>query len=352
MPRKILVVDDEEAVLSVALKLLKSGGYAATGVLTGNKAIELLNKEHFDLLLADYHLADIDGIEVIKAAKEIHPDIASILFTGVGNQETIITAFTEGKIDYYLTKPFTMGELLRIVSLAIKDADVRIKEKLFTMELEQKITEATVELEEKNRLLEAREAELKELNLKLTEEHKILQTLNEKLEKLSITDEMTGLYNHRKFMERLCEEVERVKRTKHPVSLIMIDIDDFKKLNDKYGHLAGDAVLGSLAKILIKTSRKVDMAARYGGEEFAIILPDENSEGAGKHAERLRREVECSTVRWLGQNLSITISLGVSCFDPELMKEPNDLILSADKALYEAKRSGKNRVVTAAPACI
>ncbi len=352
MPRKILVVDDEKAVLSVALKLLKNGGYEVTGVLTGNQAIELLRNEHFDLLLADYHLTDIDGVEVIKRARELHPDIASILFTGVGNQETIITAFTEGKIDYYLTKPFTMGELLRLASLAIKDADVRIKEKLLTRELEQKIMEATMELEEKNRLLKMREAELKRLNLQLTEEHKNLQALNEKLEKLSVTDEMTGLYNHRKFMERLYEEFERVKRTKHPVTLIMIDIDDFKKLNDEYGHLAGDAVLGSLAKILIKTSRKVDMAARYGGEEFAIILPDENSEGGKKHAERLRQEVEQSTVRWLGQDLSITVSLGVSCFDHELMKEPNDLILSADRALYEAKRMGKNRVVVGGPVCL
>jgi diguanylate cyclase (GGDEF)-like protein len=163
----------------------------------------------------------------------------------------------------------------------------------------------------------------------------------------AITDELTGLANHGRFQELLTAEVEEVHRYQHPLSLIMLDIDDFKAINDSYGHLQGDVVLRRVARALADTSREVDYPARYGGEELAVILPHTDLEGAYAIAERIRTAIGSLRIpRFNDQGmLAITASLGVAEASPG--EDKNTLIAQADAALYEAKRRGKNQTVRA-----
>lgn len=173
-----------------------------------------------------------------------------------------------------------------------------------------------------------------------------IQQANDRLEKLAVTDGLTGLYNCRYFHEQFKKEYDRTIRYKHPLSCIMADVDDFKRINDTYGHLVGDAVLQEIARRIVAATRSVDIAARYGGEEFAIILPSTDKSGARTEAERLRRVISEQPYKEVPEDTTITISLGVATFNARSMKSPKDLLRAADIALYEAKHTGKNRVVT------
>jgi len=169
--------------------------------------------------------------------------------------------------------------------------------------------------------------------------------LHQKVKQQAITDELTGLYNFRYIKDRLEEEVKRAQRFKHPLALIMADIDDFKNFNDTYGHPEGNKVLKSLANILRSNIREVDIVARYGGEEFIIILPEANREEAKKIAERIRSKVEkCNFADEKNYpERKITISLGItSCFKENIT--PQGLVQKVDQALYLAKGKGRNRV--------
>ena len=165
---------------------------------------------------------------------------------------------------------------------------------------------------------------------------------NAQLYELAITDGLTKLFIHRYFQNRLDSELIRAKRYNSNISLLMLDIDHFKKVNDTYGHQEGDYVLKKFAKIISDHVRKVDIAARYGGEEFAIILPETGITGAEQVAEHLRYliEKECFTID--GKSVPITASIGVSSWDKVVSKE--EFIEQADRALYRAKHEGRNRV--------
>jgi diguanylate cyclase (GGDEF)-like protein len=172
--------------------------------------------------------------------------------------------------------------------------------------------------------------------------------LHEELERLSVTDRLTELYNHGYFQERLEEEIGRATRFDHQVSLIMLDIDDFKDFNDSYGHPHGDRVLRTVSSVIKENLREIDVAARYGGEEFVVVLPETETEGARAVGERIRERVAAFPFVG-GEGLPAvhkTVSLGVATF-PEHADSPSALIESADQALFHAKRNGKNQVSTA-----
>lgn len=173
-----------------------------------------------------------------------------------------------------------------------------------------------------------------------------VSTYNAKLYNMAITDGMTKLYLHRYFQSRFDEELERTKRYQRNLSVIMIDIDHFKKFNDTYGHQTGDEVLKMVAGVIKTRARKSDICARYGGEEFAVILPETGEDGGVKLGEYIRKEIEEAVLTVDNKKLRVTISLGVSCYSVEsaldLSKE--ELIKRADKALYKSKESGRNRV--------
>ena len=171
--------------------------------------------------------------------------------------------------------------------------------------------------------------------------------LHRVVERQAVTDALTGLANRRQFYEVLGREYERSQRFGTPLSLILLDIDDFKQINDSRGHLAGDAVLHGVAATLAELIREIDMAARYGGEEFAILLPQTAQDGAALLAERLRREIASRPIRFGPDEIEgITASFGVAA-GPEDSMTQIDLIASADAALYQAKRDGKNHVTVA-----
>jgi diguanylate cyclase (GGDEF)-like protein len=172
--------------------------------------------------------------------------------------------------------------------------------------------------------------------------------LHELVSQQAVTDELTGLSNQRRFRELMAKEEERAQRFRHDLSLIMLDIDDFKRVNDEHGHLQGDEVLRTIGRILDEESRGIDEPARYGGEEFAVALLETDLEGAVEVAERIRSRIEAERVRGVngGSPLRVTASVGAASM-PASAKTAQDLIAAADAALYEAKRSGKNRVVTA-----
>jgi len=174
---------------------------------------------------------------------------------------------------------------------------------------------------------------------------------NASLFKQATTDRMSGLFSHHFFEKTLEEEMERARRYKSTFSLVMFDIDHFKEVNDAHGHLQGDRVLKEISRYIIKSIRQVDFAARYGGEEFAIILPAVSMQGALMVAERLRKGVEKRKFQSdSDEPLHITISLGVTEFDPEANYAPSEIVREADRALYQSKEMGRNRV-TASRSC-
>ena len=173
--------------------------------------------------------------------------------------------------------------------------------------------------------------------------------LHEAVKYQAVTDELTGLANHRRFQEVMTAEVERTKRTSSPLGLIMLDIDDFKQVNDSYGHLQGDLVLKEVAKVLLDTSRGIDEPARYGGEEMAVALPETDLDGAHDYAERVRNRIEAMRIPLVegDGSVRVTASFGVAALPDSSEVDKDALVAAADAALYRAKRAGKNRVVRA-----
>ena len=172
--------------------------------------------------------------------------------------------------------------------------------------------------------------------------------LHETVERQAVTDELTGLFNRRRFQEAMATEVERSKRFGQPVGLVLLDLDDFKAVNDTYGHQQGDLVLREVARVLRETSREIDEPARYGGEELAVVLPGTDLEGAYNLAERVRAGIEELSLPLLdGEGtLGVTASFGVATL-PGSADDMRELVAAADEALYRAKRAGKNRTVRA-----
>jgi diguanylate cyclase (GGDEF)-like protein len=176
---------------------------------------------------------------------------------------------------------------------------------------------------------------------------RILTRLHDRVAAQAVTDPLTGLWNRRHMAETLEREVSRALRFGHPISLIILDVDDFKKINDRQGHLQGDIVLEHVADVVREAIRSIDVAARYGGDELALILLETDREGASVLAERLREQVRDTEVpRRDDGTMSVTISVGVATI-PDSAGDLESLVDSADRALLRAKRAGKNQIRTA-----
>jgi len=172
-----------------------------------------------------------------------------------------------------------------------------------------------------------------------------LKIANEKLRSMAVRDGLTGLYNHRYFLDQLDAEFSRTLRYNRPFSLIILDLDDFKKVNDSYGHRIGDIVLKEISELILKNVRKNDVVARYGGEEFTVIAPETDLKSAAGLAERLRRSVEQAEIHADSVSIRVTISLGVATYLPgKKASTTYELLDAADSALYESKRAGKNKL--------
>jgi diguanylate cyclase (GGDEF)-like protein len=196
--------------------------------------------------------------------------------------------------------------------------------------------------------IQARESELRQLAADLehtVEERTIaLRQQNKRLERMAIEDPLTQIYNRRYFFELASKEVERARRYGNPLSVVLLDADNFKKMNDSYGHLIGDQILINLANLLQKNIRSLDILARYGGEEFVILMPEITLDEARKTAERLRKLVEQTSMVTGGLDILITVSFGVASFESGHELDFDALLARADHALYQSKESGRNRV--------
>jgi len=187
--------------------------------------------------------------------------------------------------------------------------------------------------------------ELKEAKVKAEMLAAELQNANRKLHELAFRDGLTGLFNHRYFQEELDRELERSRRYEREFALILFDIDHFKKINDTYGHPAGDIVLSSISRTAEQALRKSDVIARYGGEEFAVILPETDFLAAKTVADRIRSDIERKSIVVDGQTIKLTVSVGYTCYRNSSKIQGKGAIVSmADKALYTAKQSGRNTV--------
>ena len=174
---------------------------------------------------------------------------------------------------------------------------------------------------------------------------------NARLYERATVDMMTGLKNHAYFQSRFREERERANKRKTPLALLLTDVDKFKNFNDTHGHQAGDEVLKAVAGVLNAAARKADTAARYGGEEFCLILPGADEQEAKERAETIRKNIESMTVMHEGKEMKVTLSVGISLFDPELdLKTNKTMVERSDKALYACKRGGRNQVQVYSPA--
>ncbi len=195
--------------------------------------------------------------------------------------------------------------------------------------------------------IEQQAAEINSFAARLDAAYKELESTNARLQETSFKDEVTGLYNRRFFSIRLDEEMQRHRRFNHPVSIVLLDLDGFKAVNDELGHAVGDGTLRDVAQILMKQSRGINVVARYGGDEFAILLVETSLAGARLYADRIRQVISTYS---FSHGKPLTASFGVASLPDESITTSEDLIRAADDALYAAKRAGKNQVVgTAAP---
>jgi len=302
---RVLIVDDEEIMREFLREVLADQGYTIDLACSGREAVEKLEQEQYELVITDIVMPELDGLGVVAAAKGLSYDVDVIVMTGYASMETAVESMKLGARDY-ITKPFNIDQIRIIVSNAIKE-----------------------------RALKRQAAE------------------GEFYKELSRKDGLTDLYNHRFFHQLLETEISRAERYGRVVSLIMIDIDNFKRYNDSHGHPAGDVALRQLARLLVESSRTCDYVARYGGEEFAIIVPEVGTDSARRMAERIRKLVDESA--FAGEDVmaggSLTISLGVATY-PIQAAGKCEIIENADKALYAAKSQGRNRVEVFGEECV
>ena len=194
------------------------------------------------------------------------------------------------------------------------------------------------------------ESKVQERTLELHIALQELEELNRELAEKSTLDELTGLYNRRFYDQKILAEYRRSRRNLSPLSLVVVDIDHFKKVNDNFGHLAGDECLKAVAQALKKSLlRSTDIACRYGGEEFCLILPETKDAGAKLFAEELRKKISQLAVQHSGQTIALTISCGISTYQQQEGASPETIFSAADQALYQAKQAGRNCVVSADP---
>jgi two-component system, cell cycle response regulator len=275
---KILIVDDDPYLRETLVKLLQKMGFASQSVSNGNDALEALGDNNYTILITDMKMPGMDGLDLIKKIQE-SSDISTIAMTGYAEGYTYVDVINAGANDF-IKKPFGVEELEAKIRRIITERNLR-----------------------------------KELN------------------RLSITDALTELFNQRHFYDRLNEEVTRANRQKYSLSLMLLDINDFKIYNDKYGHLAGDDILKNAGKIILSSIREgVDSGYRYGGDEFAIILIDADIDVAQDIGLRISNAFE--------DKEKVTVSIGYSRFSNGM--SPTDLVLAADKDLYLSKSKIKS----------
>jgi two-component system cell cycle response regulator len=296
----ILIVDDHPDNIEVLKVRLEAIGYRTITASDGETALRLVYDATPDLILLDVMMPNMDGHEVakrIKADKSL-PFIPIIMQTALDTTQSKVSGLDAGADDY-VTKPINYAEL-----------QARMKS-----------------------------------NLRLKKAQDELAAKNVELAAMAITDALTGVFNRRHLDETLDEMFEHSVRLHEPLSLLMFDIDHFKKVNDNHGHQAGDSVLEKFAQLLKHVARDIDRIGRYGGEEFMVLLPGTVPDAGVTFANRARQEVAEHQFEYGGGALTCTISVGVAGWPHPRIHTRQQLVKAADDALYVAKSTGRNRVV-------
>lgn len=287
---EILLIEDEKEASEKLGAVLYAAGHNVNVVSSAKEALKMLKDVSCAVVVTELRLPDMGGVELVRAIKNIDPKISIIVITPYLFINSAVEVMEEGAFGY-ITKPFNVSEIRIAVQHAV--------ERYFLMD----------EANKKSYYYD-----------------------------LSILDGLTGVYNHRYLHEVLERELARARRYPQNLSLLMVDVDNFKKYNDTHGHMAGDELLKGLTNLFVRSLRNLDMVFRYGGEEFCILLVETDKKGAQLAAERLLNLVRLS--------LPATISIGLSEY-PTDAKEKDTLIDKADKALYKAKTTGKNKICSA-----
>jgi len=308
----VLIVDDDRATLMLVEHLLKALGHKVHTAQDGRSALAQAMSIRPQIIISDWIMPGLDGVSFCKALRQTEEgqQIYFIILSALEQDDQLVEAFEAG-VDDYLTKPFTA----RVLAARLRAGQRVIK------------------LQEDAR----RDSE----NLRRFAAE--LAVANRRLQQAALTDPLTGLPNRRYAMERLEQEWASTSRTQRPLTCMVVDVDQFKQINDSYGHDSGDVVLRQVATVLRKEARAEDVICRLGGEEFLVICPD-TPLGAALHlAERLRLGVARARAANGAINHTATVSIGV-CQREAAMTRMDELIKAADNALYDAKRGGRNRV--------
>jgi len=299
----ILLAEDDPVTRMLMTRFLKKAGYEVDAVANGSEALDKMTARYYPMLVTDWEMPEMDGVALCKAVRNMQLDgyVYALLLTARDSKEHIIAGLEAGADDY-LIKPVHEPELI-----ARLNAGRRI------------------------------------LNL----EHS-LRVANHRNRILSITDALTGAYNRRYLMEQLPRELERCRRYAYPLSVIMCDVDHFKKINDARGHAAGDDVLQQFvarAQKILRTNS--DWVARYGGEEFLIVLPETPYAGAMHVAEKIRVLIASAPFATRAGDAMVTASFGVASTGPcgpDIALKVDTLIRTADECLYRSKEAGRDRI--------
>ena len=306
---KVLIADDSSTLRKILVDIFQKEGITVFEAKDGEEAFQIFQKnlKDIDLIISDFVMPNVSGIGLCKKIRVDlnHKGVPIILMSGEAENSQVLEMFKAGATDY-LNKPFAKEELLALIKVHM---EVRFK----------------------NRQLSKTVSELKRLTRKLDE--------------ISRTDPLTGLSNRRDILEHCKNEHSRLDRNGKAYSIILCDIDFFKKVNDENGHDVGDYVLVEVAKLLKQSLREVDKISRWGGEEFLIILPECELEGASQVGEKMRETIESHNFQFKGTELRLTMSFGVTCHSDKAMHF-EETIKTADEFLYKAKEGGRNQVVS------
>lgn len=306
---KALVVEDSPTQRGELVRQLRDRGYEVDSAAGGIEALGRIKKDPPDVVVLDVVLDGMDGYSVCRWLRlgESTRDIVVIMLTSKSAVKERVEGLHVGADDY-IGKPYDVDELEARMFAALRSRNARLELRRRNADLEGMLT---------------------------------------RTEQLAMTDAVTGIYNRRRFVDMLSREFAAARRYKHPLSLILLDLDGFKSVNDLDGHGAGDEVLKGVAEIVSESIREVDACARYGGDEFAVLLPHTDALAAEVVADRIRGALHARREEWDGAAVNVSASAGIADLGDPSLKSPEDLIEASDRALYEAKREGRDRVVRA-----
>jgi diguanylate cyclase (GGDEF)-like protein len=333
----ILIIDDNPMNIDILFDLLNDQAFKVLVAKNGKVGLERAIKILPSLILLDIIMPEMDGYEVCRCLKqnEITKHIPVIFMTSLAETSDKVKGLNLGAVDY-ITKPIQQDEVI-----------ARINVHLQIQHLTQALKAQNERLHREIKIRQDIQKQLRDTNLALTRSQNQLQKLNQELQHLVNLDGLTQIANRRRFDQYLNQEWNRMRREKKPLSLIICDVDYFKKYNDFYGHQLGDDCLKKIANaITLNLKRPGDLVARYGGEEFGIILPHTDQKGAFYLAQNIQLLLQQLAIVHQPSPINdcVTISMGIATIIPNSNYEVTDLIKFADQALYSAKNQGRDRI--------